>query len=230
MSRTLPAHASLPPSFWHHALQMVTYLLNVLPSKLLGNKSSLEVLYTRVPSYDHIQVFGCLCYPFIPSTTIKLQPRSTPCVFLGYPTHHRGYKCYDLSSHKIIIFRHVLFDEHTFLFASLHSPKSHTYDFLDEGLSPYVILHLHQPTPTPSSQPNVPSEPNSSPPDPISSQITPAQTQIDPFPTNSPIQQSRVVTHSQHGIYKPNKKYSMHTTVERSPLPRNPITALRDPN
>lgn len=231
MSRTLPAHASLPPSFWHHALQMATYLLNVLPSKLLGNKSPLEVLYTRVPSYDHIRVFGCLCYPLIPSTTInKLQPRSTPCVFLGYPTHHRGYKCYDLSSHKIIICRHVLFDEHTFPFASLHSPKSHTYDFLDEGLSPYVIHHLHQLTPTPSSQPNVPSEPNSSPPDPISSQITPAQTQIDPSPTNSPIQQPRVVTRSKHGIYKPNKKYSMHTTVERSPLPRNPIAALRDPN
>ncbi|XP_019420690.1 PREDICTED: uncharacterized protein LOC109330874 [Lupinus angustifolius] len=60
MPHTLLAHASLPPSFWHHALQMATYLLNVLPSKLLGNRSPLEVLYKRVPSYDHIRVFGCL--------------------------------------------------------------------------------------------------------------------------------------------------------------------------
>ena len=38
------------------------------------------------------------------------------------------------------------------------------------------------------------------------------------------------MTRSQHGIFKPNKKYFMHTSVERSPLPRNPIEALRDAN
>ena len=31
---TLLAHASLPTSFWHHALQMTTFLLNILPHKL----------------------------------------------------------------------------------------------------------------------------------------------------------------------------------------------------
>ena len=125
MSRTLLAHASLPPSFWHHALQMATYLLNILPSKVLGNTSPLQILYQQDPSYSHIRVFGCLCYPLFPSTTInKLQPRSTPCVFLGYPSHHRGYKCYDLSSSKIIICPHVLFDEHVFPFHKLHSPSS----------------------------------------------------------------------------------------------------------
>ena len=109
MSRTLLAHASLPPSFWHHALQMATYLLNILPSKVLGNTSPLQILYQRDPSYSHIRVFGCLCYPLFPSTTInKLQPRSTPCEFLGYPSHHRGYKCYDLSSSKIIICCHLM--------------------------------------------------------------------------------------------------------------------------
>lgn len=109
MSRTLLAHASLPPSFWHHALQMATYLLNILPSKVLGNTSPLQILYQRDPSYSHIRVFGCLCYPLFPSTTInKLQPRSTPCVFLGYPSHHHGYKCYDLSSSKIIICCHLM--------------------------------------------------------------------------------------------------------------------------
>lgn len=34
---------------------------------------------------------------------------STLCVFLGYPSNQRGYKCYDLSSQKIIISRHVIF-------------------------------------------------------------------------------------------------------------------------
>ncbi|XP_021717830.1 uncharacterized protein LOC110685583 [Chenopodium quinoa] len=42
-----------------------------------------------------------------------------------------------------------------------------------------------------------------------------------------------MVTRSQHGIVKPNPKYtqqSLHTSVSRSPLPRNPVEALRDPN
>ena len=148
MSRTLLAHASLPPSFWHHALQMATYLLNILPSKVLGNTSPLQILYQRDPSYSHIRVFGCLCYPLFPSTTInKLQPRSTPCVFLGYPSHHRGYKCYDLSSSKIIICRHVLFDEHVFPFRKLHSPSSTAYDFLSDDMSAYTMHHLHNQSP-----------------------------------------------------------------------------------
>ena len=85
--RTLSAHALLPPSFWHHALQMATYLLNIISSKTLAYQSPLKFLYQKDPSYSHLRVFGCLYYPFFPFTTInKLQPHSTPCVFLGYPT------------------------------------------------------------------------------------------------------------------------------------------------
>ena len=116
--RTLLCHAFLPPSFWPHALNTATYLLNILPSKLLGNLTPTHILYRKSPTYTHLRVFGCLCFPLFPSTTIhKLQPRSAPCVFLGYPSSHRGYKCYDLTTRKIIISRHVLFDETTFPFS-----------------------------------------------------------------------------------------------------------------
>ena len=121
--RTSLVHASLPPSFWHHALQMAAYFLNILPHKLLNYKSPLRVLYHKDPTYSHLRVFGCLCFPLFPSTTInKLQPHSTPCVFLGYPSNHHDYKCYDLSSGKIIISRHVIFDETQFPFAKIHTP------------------------------------------------------------------------------------------------------------
>ena len=142
--RTILAHASLPASFWHHALQMATYLLNILPNKQLAFQSPTKILYQKDPSYSHLRVFGCLCYPLIPSTSRnKLQARSTPCVFLGYPSNHRGYKCYDLSSRKILVSRHVIFDEHTFPFSTLHTPSCPTYEFLDAGLLPF----LHSPAP-----------------------------------------------------------------------------------
>lgn len=141
--QTLLAHSSIPPSFWHHALQMATYLLNILPTKLLGYRSPTQVLYRKDPLYSHLRVFGCLCYPLFPATKIhKLQARSNPCAFLGYPSNHRRYKCYDLSSRKIIISRHVIFYETQFTFSKIHDPSPSVYDPLSEDTSLDLIHHL----------------------------------------------------------------------------------------
>jgi hypothetical protein len=43
----------------------------------------------------------------------KLSPRSTRCLFLGYSPNHKGYRCLDLTSHRIIS-RYVVFDEDVF--------------------------------------------------------------------------------------------------------------------
>uniref|UniRef100_A0A803P4X6 Reverse transcriptase Ty1/copia-type domain-containing protein n=1 Tax=Cannabis sativa TaxID=3483 RepID=A0A803P4X6_CANSA len=42
---------------------------------------------------------------------------------------------------------------------------------------------------------------------------------------------NKPVTRSQHGIYRPNTKYhhGLNANVTKSPLPRNPVSALRDP-
>jgi histone deacetylase 1/2 len=146
--RTLLAHASIPPSFWHHALQMATYLHNILPNKKLALQTPTKILYQKDPSYSHLRVFGCLCYPLIQSTfRNKLQARSTPCVFLGYPSNHRGYKCYELSSRRFFISSHVTFDENTFPFSNLNTPTRLSYSFLDDDTTPFLPSHI-QPTPT----------------------------------------------------------------------------------
>lgn len=107
--RTLLAHALMPISFWHHALEMATYLLNILPTKVLKYLSPIQILYKKDP-YSHLRVLGCLCFPLFPSSTInKLQARSTLCAFLGYPSKHRGYKCYNMSSRNFFVCRHVQF-------------------------------------------------------------------------------------------------------------------------
>lgn len=148
---------------------MATYLLNALPSKTKHNFTPTFLLYKKHPTYTHLRTFGCLCYPLIPSTSIhKLENRSTPCVFLGYPSNHKGYKCYELSTRKIIVSRHVVFDEHVFLFSKLHSSPP-SYDFLHStpstDLHPSIWYYVattssttisHTPTKTKTTQPTPP--------------------------------------------------------------------------
>jgi len=131
---------------------MATYLHNILPNNKLTLQSPTKILYQKDPSYSHLRVFGCLCYPLILSAIRnKLQPRSTPCVFLGYPSNHRGYKCYELSSRKIIISLHVIFEENTFPFSTMNALTTTDYNFLDDGIIPLLPSHLYTTYPgTPS--------------------------------------------------------------------------------
>ena len=129
--RSLLFQASMPPSYWVEALHTATYLLNRHPTKTLASATPFFVLFKTQPSYDHLRVFGCRCYPNLSSTTAhKLAPRSVACVFLGYPSEHKGYHCLDLSTNRIIISRHVIFSETSFPFSEVSSPPSSDFDFL----------------------------------------------------------------------------------------------------
>jgi hypothetical protein len=114
MIRCLLFQASVPATYWAEALHTATHLLNRLPSKAVSHPTPHFALYGTAPSYDHLRVFGCACYPNISATAPnKLSPRSTRRLFLGYSPDHKGYRCLDLTSHRIIS-RHVVFDEDMF--------------------------------------------------------------------------------------------------------------------
>jgi hypothetical protein len=66
------------------ALHTATHLLNLRPSRTINNLTPHYLLLGTHPNYDHLHVFGCLCYPNLFATADhKLSPRSTRCVFLG---------------------------------------------------------------------------------------------------------------------------------------------------
>jgi hypothetical protein len=80
-------------------------------------------LYNTTPSYDHLRVFGYACYPNTSAIAPhNLSSHSTCCLFLGYSPDHKGYHCLDLTSHRIIISRHVVFGEDVFPLAGFSPP------------------------------------------------------------------------------------------------------------
>jgi hypothetical protein len=137
--RTLLIQASLPGRYWAEGLHTAVYLLNRLPTKTISAACPHVALFGSAPSYEHLRVFGCACYPNIAITAPhKLAPRSTRCVFLGYSTDHKGYRCHDLSTNRLTVSRHVVFDEESFPLAA--SPNLTDLNFLCESGSPVSTI------------------------------------------------------------------------------------------
>ncbi|OMO62984.1 Integrase, catalytic core [Corchorus capsularis] len=94
MGLTMLFQASLPRSLWLEAYSTAVYLINCLPTPILHGCSPFEILFSATPEYKHLRVFGCACYPYlVPYRKDKLSPKSKRCVFLGYSSLHKGYRC-----------------------------------------------------------------------------------------------------------------------------------------
>ncbi|CAJ2671926.1 unnamed protein product, partial [Trifolium pratense] len=166
---TLLSQANLPMKYWDHAFVTAAFLINRIPTPVLDNKSPYYVLLNKQPDYKALKIFGCACFPFLrPYHTTKLAYRSQECVFLGYSSTYKGYKCLSPEG-RVYISKDVLFNEQRFPYSSLFSntksnnpnPTPTVYN------SPsHVPLHLptqsinsptqHQDIPTPTQ--NIPSQ------------------------------------------------------------------------
>jgi len=70
---------------------------------------------------------------------------------MGYPSAHKGYHCLYMSTHHVIISRHVVFDEFSFPFARDVSVPTSSFNFLrDDDLDIIVPCSTNNAT-TPSS-------------------------------------------------------------------------------
>lgn len=122
----LLAHSNLPLKMWDHAFVTAAYLINRMPSMSLANQSPYFKLLHKIPDYSHLRVLGCACFPFLrPYNAHKLDYRSQECIFLGYSTIHKGYKCLAATG-RIYISRDVLFNETRFPYSILFPSSSAT--------------------------------------------------------------------------------------------------------
>ena len=88
---TLLAQSSLPLKFWPDAFSSAVYLINMMPTTVLQQRSPLEVLFKTKPDYSFLRVFGCQCFPHLrPYNSHKFDFISLPCTFVGYSSKHKG--------------------------------------------------------------------------------------------------------------------------------------------
>jgi histone deacetylase 1/2 len=57
----LLANASMPLKFWDEAFLTATFLINLLPTKVLNFSTPTEKLLNVTPNYDSLRIFGCVC-------------------------------------------------------------------------------------------------------------------------------------------------------------------------
>lgn len=149
---TFLSHSSLAHTFWEHAFKTDTYLYNRTITPTLAYNLPYQKLYSKIPDYELLKTFGCLCYSFLWPYNHHKMEFIFPCIFIGYSASHKGYLFYHHPSSHIYIARHVVFNEDVFpsIPDSSISPSNQpasfsTSTFFNTWLTYNLPLHLTPP-------------------------------------------------------------------------------------
>lgn len=110
MARCMLIQSKLPPSFWAEAMHTANHIRNRCPSKILNGSTPFEVWHKRPPIVSYFRIFGSKAY-YLDKTQNKgkFQPKSIPCIFLGYSTTSKAYRVWVEKDRKVIVTRDVKF-------------------------------------------------------------------------------------------------------------------------
>ncbi|MCH80898.1 retrovirus-related Pol polyprotein from transposon TNT 1-94, partial [Trifolium medium] len=137
--------------------QFISSIASPLP---LSNTILYTALFKQKHDFNFLKIFGCACFPLLrPYTAHKFDFRSHECLFLGYSTSHKGYKCLSPTG-RLYISKDVLFNESRF-------PYKYLFENALVPSSSLPISFTLQPIPLVSDKP-LPNSFNSSPPVPPS--------------------------------------------------------------
>lgn len=103
--------------YWGEAILTARYLINRMPSRVLSfytPKQSMIDLYPHSKLFSMLpfKTLGCVVYVHIPLyLRTKLDKKTIKCIFLGYSSTQKGYKCYCPLTRKMFVSLDVTFDE-----------------------------------------------------------------------------------------------------------------------
>lgn len=119
-ARTMLLASNLGKRFWNEAIATVNYVKNRSPTSAHGDqfkdKTPAEIWYGSKPDVSHLRIFGSICYNYVPKEKrSKLDAKATKCIMLGYGSSLFTYRLWDTEDNKLIIGRHVTFNERAIL-------------------------------------------------------------------------------------------------------------------
>lgn len=87
------------------------------------------MMFKKKPSYRALRAFGSACYPCLRALQVhKFDPKSLQCVFVGYSSLHKGYRCLYPPTGKVYITRHAIFYEELYPFREQYKHLVPRYD------------------------------------------------------------------------------------------------------
>lgn len=112
MARSLLKSMSVPGRFWGEEFRHAVYLLNRLPTKILGDVTPYEAWTGRKPSLGHLKVFGCTTHAKNSAPHLKkLDDRSKAMVYFGAEVGSKAHRLFDPQTNRIVVSRDVVFEE-----------------------------------------------------------------------------------------------------------------------
>ncbi|CAN6586683.1 unnamed protein product [Malus baccata var. baccata] len=129
-ARALLIGASVPKLFWPEAVTYAVYVINRMPSRVVEFRTPLQVLTEHVPvvSTNTLtpRVFGCVAYVHIHKIhRSKLDPCAIRCVFVGFASQQKGYKCYHPETRHRYVTMDVTFSKLEYFYSSIPSHSDH---------------------------------------------------------------------------------------------------------
>jgi hypothetical protein len=98
----------LPKFLWAEACNIVVYLLNRSPHRVLGNVTLEEAFTGKKPDISHLRIFGCIVYCHIPAEKrTKLDPIQEKRILVGYNETSIAYRAYIPSTRKTVECRDI---------------------------------------------------------------------------------------------------------------------------
>jgi hypothetical protein len=93
-------------------MMTATYLINRIPLRILGMKSPAELLLGTSDFKVPPRVFGCVFFVKDHRPMVgKLDPKAIKCIFVGYASTQKGYKCWDPIGRRLFVSMDVTFRE-----------------------------------------------------------------------------------------------------------------------
>jgi hypothetical protein len=111
MARTMLKEHRTPRRSWADMISTSCYISNRIFLCSILNLTPFELHFGRKSSVSHLRPFGCKCFVLKRCNLDKFESSSSDGILLGYTSHGRSYRVFNLETNNIVESCDMTFDE-----------------------------------------------------------------------------------------------------------------------